>query len=148
LALVWLFARAFESARELQKEHTMPDILIWIYAVLAAVLGVCVVAFLVTQRRKSPSTMIRNEREANMVHIGNPGLVSRQSWPLRVLRPHERAAVFRVGRFAGVIGPGLVWSVPVIDLMLVVDLDQGVPGWQGLTEAERRERVRRLVLNE
>lgn len=53
LALVWLFATAFEHVREVRKEHTMPDILIWVFVVLVLVLGGSVVAFLVTQRRKT-----------------------------------------------------------------------------------------------
>lgn len=65
-----------------------------------------------------------------------------------VLPPHKRAGVFRLGRFVRTVGPGLVWCVPFIDLLCVVDLNQNVPGWQGLTEAERGERVRRLILRE
>jgi regulator of protease activity HflC (stomatin/prohibitin superfamily) len=41
---------------------------------------------------------------------------------LRVLREYERAVVFRLGRFAGVRGPGLFFLVPVIDRMVKVPL--------------------------
>ncbi len=35
--------------------------------------------------------------------------------PLRVVRDYERLVVFRLGRFAGQRGPGLVWLWPIID---------------------------------
>jgi regulator of protease activity HflC (stomatin/prohibitin superfamily) len=41
---------------------------------------------------------------------------------LRVLREYERAVVFRLGRFAGVRGPGLFILVPMIDRMVKVPL--------------------------
>jgi regulator of protease activity HflC (stomatin/prohibitin superfamily) len=41
---------------------------------------------------------------------------------LRVLREYERAVMFTLGRFTGVMGPGLVIMVPVIQQMVRVDL--------------------------
>ncbi|WP_297057719.1 slipin family protein [Thermosulfurimonas sp.] len=41
---------------------------------------------------------------------------------LRVLKEYERAVVFRLGRFIGVKGPGLIILIPVIDKMVKVDL--------------------------
>ncbi|MCX7707917.1 MAG: SPFH domain-containing protein [Anaerolineae bacterium] len=35
--------------------------------------------------------------------------------PLRVVRDYERLVVFRLGRFVGERGPGLVWLWPIID---------------------------------
>ncbi len=35
--------------------------------------------------------------------------------PLRIVRDYERLVVFRLGRFVGERGPGLVWLWPVID---------------------------------
>lgn len=35
--------------------------------------------------------------------------------PLRVVRDYERLVVFRLGRFVGQRGPGLVWLWPIID---------------------------------
>lgn len=37
--------------------------------------------------------------------------------PLRVVRDYERLVVFRLGRFVGERGPGLVWLWPIIDQM-------------------------------
>ncbi len=41
---------------------------------------------------------------------------------IRVLREYERAVVFRLGRFAGVRGPGLFLLIPIIDRMVKVSL--------------------------
>jgi regulator of protease activity HflC (stomatin/prohibitin superfamily) len=41
---------------------------------------------------------------------------------VRVLREYERGVVFRLGRMAGVRGPGLVLLVPIVDKMVKVSL--------------------------
>jgi len=41
---------------------------------------------------------------------------------IRILREYERAVVFRLGRLAGVKGPGLIILVPLIDRMVKVSL--------------------------
>jgi regulator of protease activity HflC (stomatin/prohibitin superfamily) len=41
---------------------------------------------------------------------------------IRVLREYERGVVFRLGRLAGVRGPGLIVLVPIIDKMVKVSL--------------------------
>jgi regulator of protease activity HflC (stomatin/prohibitin superfamily) len=41
---------------------------------------------------------------------------------IRVLREYERGVVFRLGRLAGVRGPGLILLIPIIDKMVKVSL--------------------------
>jgi regulator of protease activity HflC (stomatin/prohibitin superfamily) len=41
---------------------------------------------------------------------------------VRVLREYERGVVFRLGRLAGVRGPGLVLLVPIVDKMVKIDM--------------------------
>jgi regulator of protease activity HflC (stomatin/prohibitin superfamily) len=41
---------------------------------------------------------------------------------IRILREYERAVIFRLGRLAGVKGPGLVLLIPIIDRMVRVSL--------------------------
>ena len=41
---------------------------------------------------------------------------------LRVLREYERAVVFRLGRFVGARGPGLIILIPFIERMVKVSL--------------------------
>ncbi len=42
--------------------------------------------------------------------------------PLRVVRDYERLVVFRLGRFVGQRGPGLVWLWPIIDQAVKANL--------------------------
>jgi regulator of protease activity HflC (stomatin/prohibitin superfamily) len=41
---------------------------------------------------------------------------------IRVLREYERAVVFRLGRLAGVRGPGIIFLIPIVDKMVKVSL--------------------------
>jgi regulator of protease activity HflC (stomatin/prohibitin superfamily) len=41
---------------------------------------------------------------------------------IRVLREYERGVVFRLGRLAGVRGPGIVFLIPIVDKMVKVSL--------------------------
>jgi regulator of protease activity HflC (stomatin/prohibitin superfamily) len=41
---------------------------------------------------------------------------------IKILREYERAVVFRLGRLAGVRGPGIVFLIPVVDRMVKVSL--------------------------
>ncbi len=41
---------------------------------------------------------------------------------IKVVREYERAVVFRLGRFSGVKGPGLIILIPVVDRALTVSL--------------------------
>ncbi len=49
-------------------------------------------------------------------------LVMLISGAIRVLREYERAVVFRLGRFAGIKGPGLFLLVPILDRMVRISL--------------------------
>jgi regulator of protease activity HflC (stomatin/prohibitin superfamily) len=42
--------------------------------------------------------------------------------PIRIVRDYERLVLFRLGRFAGTRGPGLVWLWPIIDQTVKVNL--------------------------
>jgi regulator of protease activity HflC (stomatin/prohibitin superfamily) len=41
---------------------------------------------------------------------------------IRVLREYERGVVFRLGRLAGVRGPGIIFLIPIVDKMVKVSL--------------------------
>ena len=66
---------------------------------------------------------------------------------LKILREVERGAVFRLGKFHRVAGPGLVLLIPPIDRMLIVDLDHTIPEWRGVTPEELKSMVEFLVLH-
>ncbi len=64
---------------------------------------------------------------------------------LRVVAEDRRVAVFRLGRFLGIRGPGLILTLPFIDRTTVVRLNSDVPGWQGMSPEQLDEAVRRRV---
>ena len=41
---------------------------------------------------------------------------------IKTLKEYERALVFRLGRFVGMKGPGLIWIIPKIDKIMKIDL--------------------------
>lgn len=65
---------------------------------------------------------------------------------IKVIREDERIAIFRLGRFFRVSGPGLVLILPVIDKGVKINLPEKLPGWRGLSEKELEEKIKELVL--
>jgi len=41
---------------------------------------------------------------------------------IKICREYERGVIFRLGRFAGIKGPGLFLIIPIIDKMVKMDL--------------------------
>ena len=41
---------------------------------------------------------------------------------IRIVKEYERGVIFRLGRVMGVKGPGLIWLIPIVDQMRLVDL--------------------------
>lgn len=66
---------------------------------------------------------------------------------IRVIKEYQRAAIFRLGQFVGVRGPGLVWLVPMVDKAEIIDLNKWVPEWQSLSSEELNERVKSVALS-
>ena len=64
---------------------------------------------------------------------------------VRILKENQRAAVFRLGRFSHVVGPGIVLPIPFIDQVCVVDLDAAVIGWRTSASAELAKIVEHLT---
>jgi regulator of protease activity HflC (stomatin/prohibitin superfamily) len=65
---------------------------------------------------------------------------------IRILKESQRAAVFRLGRFVGVGGPGIVFLIPIVERVKVVDLNKRVPEWRQLSANELDERVKAAAL--
>lgn len=59
---------------------------------------------------------------------------------LRVVPEHQRLVVFRLGRFMGVNGPGLLFLMPFVDRAVVVDLRERVKKIEGETLTTRDEK--------
>lgn len=66
---------------------------------------------------------------------------------IRLFRENQRGVLFRLGKAIRVIGPGLVVTVPLVDSVCVVELDEILPGWQGIGKEEVERRVLTHVLN-
>jgi regulator of protease activity HflC (stomatin/prohibitin superfamily) len=65
---------------------------------------------------------------------------------IKILRRHERMVVLRLGRFARIVGPGVVFLIPVVDKGLKVNLKETLPGWEAMSTAELERRVQSIVL--
>ena len=70
------------------------------------------------------------------------------SFSIRILRGDERMVVLRLGHFSRVVGPGLVWLIPIIEKGIKVSLSKEFPGWQVLSKIELEEKVKASVLND
>ena len=67
---------------------------------------------------------------------------------IKVVNEYERIAVFRLGRFVNIQGPGLVLLIPGVDKGVKVNLKEKIPGWQTLSQKELEERIKQYVLYE
>lgn len=64
---------------------------------------------------------------------------------LTILGEHQRGVVFRLGRVVRVARPGVLWRIPLVDRVFVVDLNRTLPGWRDLSEREVEQCVRFIV---
>ena len=65
---------------------------------------------------------------------------------IKVVREDHRLVVFRLGRYLGVRGPGMVFRVPFVDKTQDLNLTESLPGWQGLSKQDLDEKVKSLIL--
>ena len=66
---------------------------------------------------------------------------------IKILKEHERIAIFRLGHFIKVAGPGLVWVISPIDKGIRINLNEIIPGWQGYSPIELEEKIKEYVLS-
>ncbi len=62
---------------------------------------------------------------------------------IRLLKENERAAVFRWGRFHGVLGPGWLFYVPLGHAVAIVDLHKAIPELKSASVDE--DEIKRIV---
>jgi regulator of protease activity HflC (stomatin/prohibitin superfamily) len=67
---------------------------------------------------------------------------------IKVVQEFERIAIFRLGRFLKIAGPGLVLLIPFVDKGINVNLKEKIPEWNTLSPKELEERLKRYVLYE
>jgi hypothetical protein len=53
-----------------------------------------------------------------------------------IVPENKRGAVVRLGKYLKTLAPGFHVRVPFIDLVVKVDLDTSIPGWQTLSDRE------------
>lgn len=66
---------------------------------------------------------------------------------IRIVREDQRIVVLRLGRFLKVVGPGLVWLIPVLDRGVKVNLTRDFPGWQALPKIELEEKIKASIVD-
>jgi regulator of protease activity HflC (stomatin/prohibitin superfamily) len=63
---------------------------------------------------------------------------------IKSAKESERIAIYRLGRFVGIVGPGLVFMIPGLDKVVRInlnDLNKKVPGWQALPKEELGRKI-------
>lgn len=76
------------------------------------------------------------------------GVVILLSAAIRIVQEYERGAVFRLGRFVGLRGPGLIFLIPFIERMMKVDLrviTMDVPSQECITRDNVTVRVDAVI---
>jgi hypothetical protein len=67
---------------------------------------------------------------------------------IKIIKEYQRAAIFRLGRFLRIGGPGLILLIPLIDKIEIIDLNKWIPEWRTLTDTELSDRVKSVALIE
>jgi len=67
---------------------------------------------------------------------------------VKVIQKNERAVLFRLGRFHGVLRPGIRFIMAGVDKVCLVNLPKHVPEWQSLSPEQLDQRVKDLVFHE
>ena len=62
---------------------------------------------------------------------------------VRVVPEQANVAVWRLGRFIGIRGPGVVMILPLVDRAIRINLDQEVPRWRFLSKEELAQEIER-----
>lgn len=67
---------------------------------------------------------------------------------IKIIKEYQRAVIFRLGRFFKVGGPGLIFLVPLVDKIEIIDLNKWIPEWRTLSDTELSDRVKSVALIE
>lgn len=66
---------------------------------------------------------------------------------IRIVRDDHRFAIYRMGKFFRVGGPGSVILIPHIDQGVDIDLTTSIPHWRTLSKEQLEEEIRIGVLS-
>ncbi len=64
---------------------------------------------------------------------------------VRVVGEGQRLAIMRLGQYAGIRGPGVVWVLPIVDSVTRIDLDRDFPSWRGWSAEELASEIKRRI---
>ena len=67
---------------------------------------------------------------------------------VKILNEDQRAALFRLGKFENIVGPGIVLIFPFIDRLVLLDLNSKIPGWRVLSQEQINAEVKKITLQE
>ena len=62
-----------------------------------------------------------------------------------VVQENQRLVVLRMGKLEKVVGPGLSFTAPAMDLAFVIELSKFLPDWQKMTEEDIVKKITYLV---
>ena len=62
---------------------------------------------------------------------------------VRVVPEQENVAVWRLGRFIGIRGPGVVMVLPLVERAIRINLDEEVPRWRFLSKEQLAREIER-----
>ena len=68
------------------------------------------------------------------------------STSVKIIREDERVVIFRLGRYLGIGGPGVIIKYPFVDKIVKVNLTKSVTGWQTLSKETLDEKIKSIVL--
>jgi regulator of protease activity HflC (stomatin/prohibitin superfamily) len=60
----------------------------------------------------------------------------------------ERGVLFRHGKFVKIIEPGLCMIIPMTDILMKVNIAAKIPGCEGFSEEQIREKLESLILSD
>jgi regulator of protease activity HflC (stomatin/prohibitin superfamily) len=63
----------------------------------------------------------------------------------KIAKDNERFVSFRLGKYSGVRGPGIIFLLPLVDLIVRVDLDLNIPDWKLLSDVELESKLKSIV---
>ena len=66
---------------------------------------------------------------------------------VKTLKKHQRGAIFRLGKFNRIAGPGFIITMPLFEYCQTIALREIIPEWEILTNEQIEERLKKHFLS-
>jgi regulator of protease activity HflC (stomatin/prohibitin superfamily) len=66
---------------------------------------------------------------------------------VKITKHNERLVLFRLGKYMGIRGPGIIIIIPIIDFVVRVDLDLNISNWKLLSKEELEDKLKSIVIS-